>query len=338
LSQWHDAFAAWPEIMTALQKPDVHRVRVEHWSRVVSGRIGDGFVDSAHRLARAFYDHGVPAYAVTICHHTVSHGIIRELGLTATGGRRFALFADRGAAERAAMREALLKITWLDLEVLLETYAAAERESKRALLNGLADTFEGSIKSIVDSTVAASNDMQGDARRMSEIATATSRRSTDMAAAAEQASSNVQTVAAASEELTASIAEISRRVAQSSQIAGEAVQEAARTNATVNGLVDAAQKIDDVVQLINSIASQTNLLALNATIEAARAGEAGKGFAVVASEVKHLANQTAKATEDIARQIAGMQAAARTSAEAIKGVGGTIVRIDEIATTIASAV
>ncbi|WP_353618366.1 methyl-accepting chemotaxis protein [Roseomonas genomospecies 6] len=114
--------------------------------------------------------------------------------------------------------------------------------------------------------------------------------------------------------------------------------EAERTNATVNGLVDAAQRIGAVLQLINGIAGQTNLLALNATIEAARAGEAGKGFAVVASEVKSLANQTAKATEDISVQIAGIQEVARSSAEALNGIGATIGTINDIVMTVAAAV
>ncbi len=144
----------------------------------------------------------------------------------------------------------------------------------------------------------------------------------------------MQTVAAAAEELSSSISEISRQVGQSAEIGRKAVDEARHTNDDVQGLADAAQKIGDVVSLITDIAGQTNLLALNATIEAARAGDAGKGFAVVASEVKSLATQTAKATEEIATQIAGMQEATTSAVEAIKRIG----EIDEIATSIASAV
>ena len=157
-------------------------------------------------------------------------------------------------------------------------------------------------------------------------------------AAAEQASVNVQTVASATEELSASIGEISRQVTESTRIASGAVEEANRTNGTVAGLQEAAQKIGEVVQLINNIASQTNLLALNATIEAARAGDAGKGFAVVASEVKNLANQTAKATEDIQNQVGQMQSVTGHTVEAIRSITGTITRMSEIATAIASAV
>jgi methyl-accepting chemotaxis protein len=173
---------------------------------------------------------------------------------------------------------------------------------------------------------------------MSATAEETERQSTAVAAASDQATANVQTVAAASEELSGSIAEIGRQVADSARIAGLAVEEANRTNGQVTALSEAAQKVGDVIRMINDIASQTNLLALNATIEAARAGEAGKGFAVVASEVKSLANQTARATEEIASQIEAIQAATTDTVEAIQRIGGTIGQISEISATIAAAV
>ncbi|MGQ0663559.1 MAG: HAMP domain-containing methyl-accepting chemotaxis protein [Pseudomonadota bacterium] len=209
---------------------------------------------------------------------------------------------------------------------------------KKAALEKMAAAFEASVKGVVDTLSSASTELQSSAQAMSTTAEETQRQSTAVAAASEQASTNVQTVSAAAEELSSSITEISRQVAASTKIAGKAVEEAGRTNASVQGLAEAAQKIGQVVKLINDIAGQTNLLALNATIEAARAGEAGKGFAVVASEVKSLANQTAKATEDIAAQITAIQAATNTSVAAIKGIGATIAEINEIATTIASAV
>ena len=159
-----------------------------------------------------------------------------------------------------------------------------------------------------------------------------------VATAAEEASANVQTVASATEELSSSVAEITRQVAQSAQIAGKAVEDAKRTDATVQTLAAGAQKIGEVVTLIQQIASQTNLLALNATIEAARAGEAGKGFAVVASEVKSLANQTAKATEEIAGQVEQIRAATGQAVDAIRGIGEVINEINGIAAAIAAAV
>ncbi|HTY69042.1 MAG TPA: HAMP domain-containing methyl-accepting chemotaxis protein [Alphaproteobacteria bacterium] len=215
--------------------------------------------------------------------------------------------------------------------------ARAEAE-KRAAMNKMADEFESSVKGIVQMVSSASTELQTTAQSMSATAEETSRQSTAVAAASEQATTNVQTVASAAEELSSSIAEISRQVAESTRIAGQAVADADNTNAQVQALAEAAQKIGDVVKLINDIAGQTNLLALNATIEAARAGEAGKGFAVVASEVKSLATQTAKATEDISAQIKSIQGATTDSVRAIQGIGQTIGRINEIATTIASAV
>jgi methyl-accepting chemotaxis protein len=198
--------------------------------------------------------------------------------------------------------------------------------------------FDKTVGGIVGAVSAASTQLQSTAQSMSATAEQTSRQSSAVAAASEETTTNVQTVAAATEELSASIGEITSQVTESTRIVGEAVTQANDTNAKVQGLADAAQKIGDVVRLINDIAGQTNLLALNATIEAARAGEAGKGFAVVASEVKTLATQTAKATEEIAGQVRSIQEATASSAEAIESITKTIGRVSEISTAIASAV
>ncbi len=211
-------------------------------------------------------------------------------------------------------------------------------EEKKALMHRLADDFESSVGGVVQSVSSASTELQSSAEAMSATADQTNRQATAVAAASEEASTNVQTVASAAEELSASISEISRQVSQSAGIASRAVKDASATDEKIQGLAMAAQKIGEVVALITDIADQTNLLALNATIEAARAGDAGKGFAVVASEVKNLANQTARATEEIGAQISGIQTATQESVEAIQGIGKTISEIDEIAAAIAAAV
>jgi methyl-accepting chemotaxis protein len=222
---------------------------------------------------------------------------------------------------------------------------AAEQEAERtakeqrtARIDALTRDFEAKAGELVALVSTAATELQATAQSMTQTAGQTNRQATGVAAAAEEASANVQTVAVASEELASSIAEISRQVAQSAKIAGRAKDDAERTDAVVHALADGAQKIGEVVGLISNIAGQTNLLALNATIEAARAGDAGKGFAVVASEVKSLATQTAKATEDIARQIAQIQSATKEAVESIRGIGATIGEISEIAAAIAAAV
>jgi len=202
----------------------------------------------------------------------------------------------------------------------------------------VSDTFEVNMKGVVETVTSAATELQATAQSMESTATVTSEKANVVATAADDASANVQTVASAAEELSASISEISRQVGQSSEIASQAVVDADQSRENVQGLAESAAKIGEVINLISDIADQTNLLALNATIEAARAGDAGKGFAVVASEVKNLANQTAKATEEISQQVGGVQHATEDAVKAIQGIGATIGKIDEASTAIASAV
>jgi methyl-accepting chemotaxis protein len=198
--------------------------------------------------------------------------------------------------------------------------------------------FDGKVSGIFTEVTDASSNLHDTAIGMNQTAEETSHRAQAVVAAATQALSNVQTVAAATEELTASVGEISRQVHQSSAISGTAVRDADRANAMVAGLAAAAAKIGDIVKLINAIAAKTNLLALNATIEAARAGAAGKGFAVVANEVKSLANQTAQATGEIAKQVSEVQNATHSAVEVIQGIGNVIGEISQIAAIITTAV
>jgi methyl-accepting chemotaxis protein len=245
--------------------------------------------------------------------------------------------------EMGSMARALLvfkenAVRMRDMQAEREALDKAAREEKVAAMSRLADAFEGAVGEIIETVSAASSQLEASAGTLTATAVRAQELTTVVAAASEEASSNVQSVASASEQMASSVNEISRQVQESSRIAGDAVVQARRTHDRVNDLSNAANRIGDVVELINSVAGQTNLLALNATIEAARAGEAGRGFAVVASEVKALAEQTAKATEEIRKQIGDIQNATQDSVHAIEEIGVTIGRISEISSTIASAV
>ncbi|HXZ02724.1 MAG TPA: methyl-accepting chemotaxis protein [Stellaceae bacterium] len=235
-----------------------------------------------------------------------------------------------------AMAEAARREKELNAErAQLSEHAQAER---RRITLEMADRFQASIKSMVDKLSEATRSMRETSTRLAATAGSNRAEAQGAVGVLGETTESVHAVASAVEMLSTTTEAIGRQVAQSATISTKAVDEARRTDASVQGLAEAAQRIGEVVRLINDIASQTNLLALNATIEAARAGETGKGFAVVASEVKSLANQTAKATEDIASQIGQIQSATREAVEAIRGIGGTIGEISEISVSISSAV
>ena len=279
----------------------------------------------------------------------VGRNILRRIGnlqrsmqLLSDGDLETEIYRSRQRDEIAAMansleifRESMIEARSLSAEQDKDRIAKAERASR---MEARIVEFEATVRTALDGLQTSADSMQTTAQSMSATADQSSALVSAVASAAEETSVNVQTVSSGTEELSSSISEIGRQVITSAQIARKAVDEAGETDATMQGLAENASRISVVVDLIQAIASQTNLLALNATIEAARAGEAGRGFAVVASEVKSLANQTAKATDEIRPQIASMQQVTTSAVGAIRNIGQTIGEINEVTTAIAAAV
>jgi methyl-accepting chemotaxis protein len=273
--------------------------------------------------------------------HRIS-GLQRSMQALSSGDLETEIYQTRARDEIAEMansllvfRESMIQSRALSAEQDKDRVVKAERASR---MEERIVEFEATVRAALDSLQTAAGSMQSTAQSMSATADQSSTLVSAVASAAEETSVNVQTVSSGTEELSSSIAEIGRQVVNSSEIARKAVAEAGETDSTMQGLADNAARISVVVDLIQTIASQTNLLALNATIEAARAGDAGRGFAVVASEVKSLANQTAKATDEIRQQIVSMQTVTTSAVGAIRNISTTISEINEVTTAIAAAV
>lgn len=240
-----------------------------------------------------------------------------------------------GAAE--TLRQGLEEKAMLEAEQAKFNDRAAMEQARKREMAELADRFENEISSVMTALTNRAEKLREAAGGMTTAAENNERRATDIASASGQAATSVQTVSAATEQLSASVSEISEQVARASSVSQEAARSAENTNTRISGLAQAADRIGEIVTLIQDIAAQTNLLALNATIESARAGEAGKSFAVVAGEVKTLANQTQKATEQIAEQIQAVQSETKQAVDAIRDISAIVQQVSEISQSVASA-
>ncbi len=337
LDRFYAHMRGFPELMAifggdaGMRHAREHQLR--HWLEIAQGRFDAGYLQSIQRIGNAHHVRKLEPKWYIGGYSFIATELVRA------AARHFrSRWNPREAEARTArVQSALLQAIMLDMSLAISVYLEKGEEERRHHLE-MVEGLASSVRVTVEGLTSSASQMQATAEGMAATAHMSKQQSETVAVAAGQASSNVATVAAAAEELSGSITEIGRQVSQSSTAAGHAVAAAERTDATVRGLVESAQKIGEIVKLINDIASRTNLLALNATIEAARAGEMGKGFAVVASEVKSLANQTGKATDEIQQQVSEIQRVIGGAATAIREIGTLIGDIDGITAAIAAAV
>jgi methyl-accepting chemotaxis protein len=311
--------------------PRLKAAQASHWARLFNGRFDNDYMHGVRAIGLVHNRIGLEPRWYIGGYNFVLNRLV-NIAVTHYRWRTSRLKAVLSAVNCAVM---------LDMDLAISVYQEAMLEQRAHQQNRIAAAiadFDGRINTVLATVSGSAKGLKEAADALAANAEESTRQSSAVAAGSEEASANVQAVASATEQLTSSVREIGRQVAESTRISSKAVDQAHQSGTSIDNLAESAQKIGAVVELINSIAAQTNLLALNATIEAARAGEAGRGFAVVASEVKALAEQTARATEEIGQQVLAIQAATRQSVSAIGAIGTTIGSVNEIATTIAAAI
>lgn len=309
-------------------------MQLKHWAIILDGRFDSIYESSVTKIGEVHNKLGLEPRWYIGGYNTLVSGLLTAISERLPVGR----FDSKAPAKKAALQQAVVKAAMLDMDLAIAVYIDAGRRDRKEMLERLAMDFEKAVGGVVDMVASAATQLEASAKTMVATAERAAGQSKVVAGASQDATANVQAVSVAAEELTSAVTEISRQVTDSTRMVAQATTSADNAGTTMNKLSEGAQKIGTIVDLITNIAAQTNLLALNATIEAARAGDAGRGFAVVAQEVKSLAEQTAKATAEIAAQIGEIQSSTSDSVEAISSITSVIKSINEVSSAIASAV
>jgi len=338
LDRFYQHMRKWPDAAGLFAQPGsmerAAKGQAAHWEKLFSGRFDEDYLDSVRHIGLVHSRVGVDTKTYVGGYAFVSNAV------QAVAVRQYASRLNPASAQEKTIRlvQALNKAMLFDTELTIIVYLDRTRAEFAERLDQLAHSFEGSVTGVVNDIASAAASLETTARGMSKTAQGAFERSASLEDSGNRSTESVTSVAGAAEELSASIKEIDHQVSFAGGVIADAVKQAAETKGQVNGLVAATEKISEVVKLIGDVAQQTNLLALNATIEAARAGTAGKGFAVVASEVKALADQTARATEDITAQINAVREATKLSVKGIQAIVDTIGKVHDSASGIGAAV